>query len=189
MPSCFRRRPRLLGVWLEHLNLAIRPASYQPSVSCPAHTLDEVLVRLGLPFLLSAGKVPDFYDTVTAATGKMFEGIRVLCEGVYTVDVAGLETAKEGLREHALDFCRIESSGVLSRAFERMVVGVQIPRDFCDIGARRLRRGRGSAEGLDLHAGYRARGRPALPVSPSRTFGGPSRFLEARVGPANQRRR
>ena len=115
-------------------------------------------MRLRLPFLLPACKVPDFDDAVSTSTGKVLERIGVFCERVHAVYMARLEIAKEGLRKHALNFCRIQGSGVFARAFERVEVGVQIPRDFGDIGAGCLCRGRGPAEGLDLHF----RGCPAL---------------------------
>lgn len=108
-------------------------------------------MRLCLPFLLSACEVPDLDDAVATATGKMLERVGVFCERVHAVYMARFEIAKERLRKHALNFCRIEGSGVFARAFEWMEVGVEIPRDFGDTGARGLCGSRRPAEGLDLH--------------------------------------
>lgn len=128
-------------------------------------------MRLRLPLLLPAGKVPDLDDAVATATGEMLEGVGVLGEGVYTVYVARLEIAEEGLRKHALDFCRIEGSGVFARTFKRMQVGVEVPRDLGDAGTGGLGGRRGPAEGLDLHGG----GCPAVSTG-RRELCGSSRF-------------
>jgi hypothetical protein len=128
-------------------------------------------MRLRLPFLLPAGEVPDFDDAVATATSEMLERIGVLGEGVYTVYVSRFEVAEERLRKHALNFCRIEGSGVFSRTFKRMQVGVEVPRDFGDTGARGLCGSRRPAEGLDLHRG----GCPAVETR-RRELCGSSRF-------------
>lgn len=155
MPGCLWRRPRRLGVGLEHLYLTVGAAGDQPLVSRPAHALDQVLVCLCLPFFLSACKVPDFYNAVTAAAGKVLERIGVLCKRVHSIDVSRLEAAEEGLRKHALDLCRIESSGVFSRALKGVLVGVEVAGDLGNIGSGGLHRGGGAAERLDLHGGRR----------------------------------
>ena len=171
VPCRFRRRFGGLRVWFEQLYLAIRAACDQLLVSCPAHALDYVLVCARLPYLFPACEVPYFDDTVAAARCKVFERVGILCEGVYTVDMARFETAEEGLRKHALDFGGIEGSRILSRALEWMSVHgistsrmavrtlrcsqirVQVPRYFCYIRTWRLGRSRRPAECLDLHLG------------------------------------
>jgi hypothetical protein len=160
VPGCFRRRFRRLRVRFEHLDLLIRAARYQLPISRPAHALDYVLMGGRLPKLFPAGEVPYFDDTVTTPRCKVLEGVGVLREGVDTVDMSGFETAEEGLREHALDFGRIEGSRVLSRALKGVSVHavsmlshsssdmrcsqirVQIPRLFCDCRTRSLCRSR-----------------------------------------------
>lgn len=124
MPGRFWGRSGGLGVRLEHLDLAVRTTGYQPLVLSPAHALDQVFVRLSLPFLLPACQVPHLHDAVATAASEMFERVGIFCEGVNTVNVARLEVAQEGLRKHALDFCRIEGSGVFSRPFEGVEVRV-----------------------------------------------------------------
>jgi hypothetical protein len=68
---------------------------------------------------------------------QVYNGIcsrfRVLGKTVDTIYMAGLETCKKWLREHALQLCRIESSGVFSCSFEGMQIGVEIARLFGDI--------------------------------------------------------
>jgi len=110
-------------------------------------------VRLCLPLLLSACKVPDFDDAITTATGEMLQRIWILCKRVYTVNMTRLKTPEEGLRKHALDLCRIESSRVLSRALKWVLVGIQVSRDLGDTGAGRLGRGGRPTEGFNLHLG------------------------------------
>lgn len=140
-----------MRIWLKHLNLAIRTACDQPFVARPAHSLDQVLVRLGLPSFLPACEVPDFDHAVAAATREMLEGLGVLGERVYTVDMARFKVSEEGLRKHALDLCRIEGSCVFACSFERMEIGVEVSSDLCYCRARCLRRGRRPAERFDPH--------------------------------------
>lgn len=139
MPGCLGWRLRSLRIGLKQLNLTIRAACYQSLVARPAHSLDQILVRLGLPSLLPACEVPDFYDAVATATREMFKRIGVLGERVYTVDMARLKVSEKGFRKHALDLGRIEGSCVFARSFERMEVGVEVSSDLGYSRARCLR--------------------------------------------------
>lgn len=151
VPCSFGRRLGNLSVRLEHLDLLVCTTGDQTLVARPAHALDHVLVRLRLPLLFPAREVPYFDDTVTTAAGKVLERVGVLGERIDTVYMARLKISKEGLRKHALDLGRIESSRVLACAFEGVLVGVEVAGYLGDIGSGGLRRRRRAAEGFDLH--------------------------------------
>lgn len=124
MPCCYGRTLRRRSIGLEHLYLLIASASNEFPVSCPAHALDYVVMRLALPLLFPRRQVPHFYDAVSTSRGEVIKTLGVLREGVYAVDMSWLEIAQEGLREHPLDLGSVECSGVFSRTFEWMEIRV-----------------------------------------------------------------
>lgn len=163
MPCRFRRAPGRCRVGLEQLDFLVTSASEQLPIPGPGHAFDHVLVSLRLPLFLSRCHVPHFDNAIATAGRKVFETGGILGKAVNTVDLdarernqhgprvytvssrggaymSRLEVAEEGLRKHALELCRIQSTRVLTCALEGVLGRVEVPCELVDVGAGRLRR-------------------------------------------------
>ena len=99
-------------VGVEHFDGFVTGAGEELAVFRPAHSFDNVLMRLDVPYFFSARQIPDFDYAVATATCKSLQGLWVLGYCVNAVDVAPSKLGHEWGREHALELDGIECSSV-----------------------------------------------------------------------------
>ena len=124
---CYQRATSFRGiVGIEQLDTFVARAGEELSVLGPAHSLDDVLVGLSVPYFFSTGQIPDLYHTVSTSTCESLQGPRVLGHCVDSINMTSSKLSYERSGEHALDFGGIEGSSILPRSFEWMKSRVEI---------------------------------------------------------------
>lgn len=107
-------------------------------------------MRLCLPHFISTGQVPDLEHSVTTATCKSVQSLRISCNLVNSVYMTSSELSNEGRRKHSLEFHGIQSSSIFSCLLEWMQGRIEISRLAGDIAAGGLYRARRARKCFDF---------------------------------------
>jgi len=138
------------SVWIEKFDCSIAGARQKLLVPRPGHSLHNVLVRLGIPYLLPANQIPNFDNSITTATCKSFKTAWVFCHRIHSIYMALSHLADERGSKHSLQLRRIESTGIFDCFCERFCAWSEVERLFLRVCSWGLDRSHRTRESFDF---------------------------------------